>query len=453
VSLSDIGADFVLVDMPVDLYPKIEVVIDSETGELAPKVKSSKRKNRTLRLLLDKEGKALYPHNLFLHSLMAERGLKNTNTHASALLAYNRWLDATNLTYRSLTGEPHEGTPWLFADYLLDDLRVINPETGESDNEDGFALSTARTYMRCIIDFYKWLHREGVLTWSKDCKPFEFIYVRTKKNQNRDIYMLSHIHKNKTIEVQTTTLMKRFPKIQSTPQHKKLKPLTANHKAELEAVLDELDGVKVLMTRLMLKTGLRLDELVSFPDDVVKTPVLDVTKVSIGPANSVRTKYSKQREIEVPWGIMQELYEYKASDERQAALEKAGISIDNDLNQRLHDGGGNTHGRLFVSRKGEPFSANTFQTFFSGIRKRIRKKDPTWYYRVHDLRSTFATYWLIEEQKKRDVLFDFLQGELAVLLGHEDESTTKKYINFMNSHVVLTKHSARKNKQAEEVMR
>jgi len=451
--LSDICKDFVVIDIPVDLFPKIQVFIDSKTGELTPATIKRQRKKCTLRVLLDPDGRALYPHNLFLHSLMSERGLENTKTHATALLAYSRWLNAADHTYRSINSEPSEGAPWLFADYLLDNLRSIAPDTGELVTDEGFALSTARVYIRCIIDFYKWLHRDGILVWTKECKPFEFIYVRAVINQNTDDYMLSHISKGRTIHVQTTNLMKRFPKIQSTAPHKKLKPLTAEHKRELEEVLDKQESVKSLMCRLAIKTGVRLNELVTFPDEQIKAPVTDVCKVSIGPANDCKTKYSKQREIEVPYELMQELYEYKASDERQMALAKAGIGLDKNLKQRAFEEGDEVHGRLFVSQKGKPFSPNTFQTYFSSIRKKLRKKIPTWYYRVHDLRSTFATYWLIEETRKRSVAFDYLLSELSDILGHESTATTQKYIDLMNSHAVLLDHSGRKNKQADETLR
>ncbi len=58
--------------------------------------------------------------------------------------------------------------------------------------------------------------------------------------------------------------------------------------------------------------------------------------------------------------------------------------------------------------------------------------DSNWYYRIHDLRSTFATHWLWQESQKRSVGYDFLMDELAELMGHASTSTTEKYIKFMN---------------------
>ncbi len=56
----------------------------------------------------------------------------------------------------------------------------------------------------------------------------------------------------------------------------------------------------------------------------------------------------------------------------------------------------------------------------------------SWYYRIHDLRSTFATHWLWKESKERGVGYDYLMDELAQLMGHASTSTTEKYIKYMN---------------------
>ncbi len=86
---------------------------------------------------------------------------------------------------------------------------------------------------------------------------------------------------------------------------------------------------------------------------------------------------------------------------------------------------------LFISNKGTPYSGNTLETHFSNLRKQIREVDSSWYYRIHDLRSTFATHWLWLESKNRAVDYDFLMDELATLMGHVSTSTTEKYIKFM----------------------
>ncbi len=87
---------------------------------------------------------------------------------------------------------------------------------------------------------------------------------------------------------------------------------------------------------------------------------------------------------------------------------------------------------LFLSNKGVPYSANTLETHFSNLRKQIHEVDSSWYYRIHDLRSTFATHWLWDKSKERNVSYDYLMGDLAELMGHASTSTTEKYIQYMN---------------------
>lgn len=107
---------------------------------------------------------------------------------------------------------------------------------------------------------------------------------------------------------------------------------------------------------------------------------------------------------------------------------------------------------LFVSSNGLPFNQNTLQSKFSDIRTSIQESYPDWYYRPHDLRSTFATHWLRDEADRRITVFDILIRELAVLMGHESTHTTQKYINFMNDLAAKMEYARRKNRATQEAM-
>ena len=89
----------------------------------------------------------------------------------------------------------------------------------------------------------------------------------------------------------------------------------------------------------------------------------------------------------------------------------------------------------------------------SDIRSLITKKHENWYYRVHDLRSTFATHWLRKHASERNLVFDLLVQELATLMGHESTKETEKYINFMNDRQAKLNFAARKNKVARSALK
>jgi integrase len=75
----------------------------------------------------------------------------------------------------------------------------------------------------------------------------------------------------------------------------------------------------------------------------------------------------------------------------------------------------------------------------------IKEEDASWYYRVHDGRSTFASHWLWKEHKSRGVDYNFLMDELAELMGHANTSTTQKYVIFMDKRDNQLSVAMRKN--------
>lgn len=442
----DIGKDFITAEIEVELFPSYDLI------EGQPVLKENGNPiNVNYKIILDPEGCPVYPQNLYLHYLKT-KGLKNIDTHTQGLLAYTRWLNAVGMEYSDLTKNPQEGAPWKFSEFLISNLKDKQPD-GTIKNPDGFAISTARMMLSVVIRFYKWMHYAGFLTWNKDRKPFditkETITIKDK-NQTR---MLSHLDHEKIFEVESTSLMKMFPKVQSRVAAKKLKPLSIDDKVMFENYLEKdmsktgQDYVKALICKTTLKTGLRLHEVITLPDYVFNMPEDDV-RVVIGAQNDVKTKFGKTRTIVVPYDLALELYEYRLSDQRVESLNKSDITLDKDFEQV----GENSHNRLFVNISGKVFSNNTIQTYLGKVKRDIQKRKPSWNYSYHDLRSTFATYWLYEQAQSRNNVFDFYLGELADLLGHNDVKTTQKYIDFVNAEVIKKEHSKNQNDLANNAM-
>ncbi|MFW1170002.1 tyrosine-type recombinase/integrase, partial [Vibrio parahaemolyticus] len=213
------------------------------------------------------------------------------------------------------------------------------------------------------------------------------------------------------------------PKKENTPAHKKLKPMNPEHKALFNEHVMSLPKSTELIFRLCVEVGLRIDEAIHFPaHDIGKADYSDLDAV---PIKITRTKGSKERTVDIPITLYEELEIYKESHARLKNLNKR-----NELDQSGEEL--DTVDYLFLSNKGTPYSVNTLETHFSNLRKQIREVDSSWYYRIHDLRSTFATHWLWKESKARDVGYDYLMDELAQLMGHASTSTTEKYIKYMN---------------------
>lgn len=475
--------NFKTINIKVSRIPSLSLLPNRESGEMQFVVEpSNTSKQNEVTVIIKPDGTPLYPQNQYLYSLVSD-GHKETKSQAQALLAFQRFMINQGLNYKSLTDKSTEGVLSMFVDHVIDTLKDVNQATGQVlANENGYSISTARQYCRVIINFYKWLHRNGLFFITKDKKPFDFKELLIRLDNEIDNHnLLEHTKsQRKAIQVQTTNLMRRLPKVQSTPAHKKLKPMIEEDKAIFIENLNVNWGNGAnktinLMLRLAIETGLRLSELVTFPASGISYPLNDEATIpfSIGPTNKCKTKYNKQRSIDIPYDLMIELDEYLNSSERKSLLlkgeeiikkqhqekvaadkatyEKLGILeeyIEPELNEKELK-----HGRLFISAVGLPFKKGSFDSYMNRIRKEIQVTHPNWYYRVHDLRSTFATHWLKREATKRGVVFDLLMQELAELMGHESTKETEKYINFMNDNHAKLAIASSKNKIANESLR
>lgn len=437
---SDIYDDYQLLSIEVDTLAKLQISasIDTESGEVthSPYLSPSNLESRLKKtdIIIAPDGTVVYPQSLYLVSkLRGEGKVKDTGSIAKGLLAFTRYLDSTHysqidedgneippeyLTYKTLSRYEEEGAPWRFAEFLLANCNNIEGANGD----EAFSLSTARSYMSAVIGFYKWMQKYGYI--KNDDQNIVTHYTTGTVHQELNQHdMLAHTKSGSNRTYETSNLMKMFPKKENTPAHKKLKPMHPEHKALFNEHVNSLPKATGLIFRLCVEAGLRIDEAIHFPaHDIGKADYSDLDAV---PIKITRTKGSKPRTVDIPIEVYEELEIYKESNARLTNLNKR-----NELVQsgEVLD----TVEYLFISNKRTPYSGNTLETHFSNLRKQILEVDSSWYYRIHDLRSTFATHWLWQESQKRAVGYDFLMDELAELMGHASTSTTEKYIKFMN---------------------
>ncbi|HCG5511567.1 TPA: site-specific integrase [Vibrio parahaemolyticus] len=436
----DVYDDYQLLSVEVDTLAKLKISenTDTESGEVtySPDLSPSNLKSRIKKtdIIVAPDGRVVYPQSLYLVSkLRGEAAVKDTGSIAKGLLAFTRYLDSTHhyqtdeygveipreyLTYKTLSRYEEEGAPWRFAQFLLANCNNIEGANGD----EAFSLSTARSYMSAVIGFYKWMQKNGYI--KNDDQNIVTHYTTGTVHQGLNQHdMLAHTKSGANRTYETSNIMREFPKKENTPAHKKLKPMPPEHKALFNEHVTSLPKATGLIFRLCVEAGLRIDEAIHFPaHDIGKA---DYSHLDVVPIKITRTKGSKPRTVEVPITLYEELEIYKESHARIKNLNKRNelIQSGNELN---------TVEYLFVSNKGIHYSGKTLETHFSNLRKKIRELDSSWYYRIHDLRSTFATHWLWNESQGRNVGYDYLMDELALLMGHASTSTTEKYIKFMN---------------------
>ncbi len=436
---NDIYEDFQLLSIKVDTLANIKIseCVDNDTGEitlnpyLSPSNLPSRHKKTDI--IIAPDGNVVYPQSLYLVSkLRGEAAVKDTKTIAKALLMFTRYLDSTHysqydeddneippeyLTYKTLSKYEEEGAPWRFAEYLLANCRHAN-----SNGDESLALSTARTYMGAVIGFYKWMQKYGYI--KNDEKHVMTHFTEVERFNSVDQHdILAHTKSGMMREYEMSNIMKMFPKAESTPAHKKLKPMTFDHRELFEKYVEQLPKPFPLMFKLIVSSGLRIEEVTHFPaHDIGKN---DYSDLDVVPIRITVTKGGKPRTVEIPVELYEELEQYKESKQRERNLIKRKGLIDSgeELDSTEY---------LFVSNKGKPYAENTLENHFSALRLLIKAEDASWYYRVHDGRSTFASHWLWKEHQSRGVDYNFLMDELAELMGHASTSTTQKYVNFMD---------------------
>ncbi|EAP93699.1 tyrosine-type recombinase/integrase [Vibrio splendidus] len=438
---SDVYDDYRLLSIEVDTLAKLKISesINADSGEVAhsPYLSPSNLQSRLKKtdIIVAPDGSVVYPQSLYLVSkLRGEGAVKDTDSIAKGLLAFTRYLNSTHysqvdddgneippeyLTYKTLTKYEEEGAPWHFKDHLLANCRAKADATGD----EAYSLSTARSYMGAVSSFYKWMQKYGYLKNDDDHVLTHLSKAEAYVGDTNQHDMLAHTKFGTKRVYEISNIMKEFPKNDKTPTYKKLKPMSFDHEELLYQHIDTLPKAVSLMLSLCEESGLRIDEATHFPARNIGDK--DCSELEVVPVHITHTKGSKPRTIEIPIALYEELEQYKESNQRQKNLIRRKELIDPKEER-------DTIEYLFVSNKGRPYTENTLEVHFGVLRKLIRAIEPSWYYRIHDLRSTFATHWLWSESQSRQVTYDYLMDELALLMGHSSTSTTEKYIKFMN---------------------
>ncbi|MFS1912649.1 site-specific integrase [Vibrio sp. 10N.286.48.B7] len=429
---------YVLTTLKCDLYPELKVRVNDD-GEIEPYAPSrSKKKEKELLQIVTAEGKLVYPQNLYL--TIYARKTQSIATRAQALLMFTRWLELTGKSYRDIFADPSDGVGHEFADFLV---RCV---IGEHDEGLKLALSTAKTYMRFVVDFYKWMNREGVLVWSDKVRPFEFTLKRIPRKSNKNVDMLSHTKRNHEIVVQTSSVMNKFPRSANIPAHKKLKPLPEYELGVLDSYLHRTNFPvrNRLMIELGYKGGLRIEEIATLNEGAIYQPSLGEVEceLALKTSSGVDTKNDLSRVTKIPASLMAELYDYKISEERQSVVDQLSTMSK----------GSQFEPRLFLSNQTllGKIKTNTIEGIWSDLRAEIRKDHKTWYYKFHDLRSTFATDFLLTKTRESDLPLDFFFNELKSLLGHSESTDTMVYIDYLKDLKLNKEAALRRNHEAQK---
>lgn len=308
-----------------------------------------------------------------------------------ALYDYFGFLDAHGLRWSDVDRGEEKSLLAAYRDYCLKDMNL--------------ARNTVRQRLHYICEFYDYALREG---WV-DRLPYG---LEDRAVQRRDKGFLAHVD----------TLGNRQAVRDVMPRHHKSLPKFLS-KEQLLALLDATKNPHHrMMIRFALQTGLRREEIATFPLAYVFNP--DVkhgtgrnVMVTLDPRDGtgMKTKGSKQRDIWVSRRLMAQLYRY-------SVLQRGELGSRSSVPQQP----------LFLTQDGLPY-ANHGKHIEVMVRSTAAsvgiKSHP------HMLRHTYATHTLVALQRNRAAHtvepLVFLQRQL----GHQQISTTMIYLHLVNELV------------------
>ncbi len=240
---------------------------------------SGGRQIETVPVLYDEGGNYVVPVNCWLLSLVDSH--KDLSSYSRALRHYWSFLEVEKLPWDEFNMPKNHKPTYRWRNKLKK-----SADSGET------AYSTAAAYVNHVVQFYKWHMLEGGLKIKDESSaPFKFEWVKIARSD-----MLAHI--SRTILVQTTDLRIKVPR-HSESQGKRIRSLNPIQREELKSMIQVLiQGPQemLLMTGLGCKSGLRISEVGTFPDHLIRKPLPGENRieVEIGPHVGVQTKNGKR---------------------------------------------------------------------------------------------------------------------------------------------------------------
>jgi len=325
----------------------------------------------------------------------------------------------------------------------------------EPDPDKRLARTTASAYMGAVIKFYKFHLRDG---YNFPNPPFDHEVITLHFEAGS-----TNIKAYQSKEVHTTDLRLNFSKSKKNEggalpsASRELKPLTINEWKEAENILintrrvvknigGELKSATIpiehcLMFLVGRYSGMRKEEFSSLHKGQVVKP--DLTKANLyigiggqyGSLTKTKDGGNKSRRTIIKSSIMQMLYEYTRSDRYKKRLAKFKMLCEEKRNKGedaffdVEDGIDENKDYLFISQSGKPLftKLTEINTRWNEVRATVeRKTGKKMLATVHNLRPTFGVSLFrgLLRVKPTDEALALVSG----CFGHEDESTTLKYL-------------------------
>lgn len=338
----------------------------------------------------------------------SKRDIKTVLSNMSHIYAYAKWLESESIAWWHFPERESERCLTRFRGAL-----VNARDRGE------LAPSTTSQRMATVIRFYKWLNKNDLISPDRPMWEECFFEIKIKT-----AFGLEH-----TMRVASTDLAIRNRKANSTLHTEDgLLPVSYAAMKEIIALADNCASQEMaLMLRIGFFTGLRLGSISDLKLDSLENassiPNVGWKQLSVGPGARppVATKFSVTGSVLIPEELLNILIDYSISTRR---LKREALATSDNKNL------------LFLTRQGNSYSGDASRAVnveMSRLRSKGKKEGLKVFigFNFHRTRVTFATELM-------KVALKFMPASEAIQFVkeaclHKDESTTMKYIKFIES--------------------
>jgi integrase len=404
--------------------------IDASTGVPSISFDGPGQSLGKLPLLFDKNGSGIGIVNTWLIHLKANLRRKSVNTQAQGLLHYFTFLNDLQMEWDEMPIPIRLRPTYLFRKHLRDAYK-----------SGSLAKSTANSYMRVVINFYKFYLEKNHYF---EHPPFKYEKVRIDPVSSHKFMKASYAY------VDTTDLRLKLPNDTSyygVPR--KLVPLNDNewqtvkkHYSYIKKAISKRSNYEhpVSISRefqiaieLSRFSGLRRKEITTLrtksifnpnSEQINKKYLIHNEGLNLDPRMGIETKNSSVRRAEILTTLMLELHKY---------INTARYINRRDLYIALHPEN-KDNPPLLISQNGHEYSEQTLNARWGELRNAVRKEIPSFNHKFHNLRSTYAVERLKELLNsgiKEGKALDYLQS----VMGHKNRATLLGYLRFCEDNI------------------
>lgn len=346
---------------------------------------------------------------LMLQATQAQKDIATVKSKSASLHAYSKWLEESETDWRAFPAKESHRCLVKYRGYLI-----------QSRKTNIIAPSTTSQRMRVVIQFYRWLRHNSILSPEWPMWRESFINVKTNNAFGLE----------RTFTINTTNLSISNSSTVGEKLEDGLFPVSENDRQRILETARDFCPVEIYLLLMSgFFTGMRIQTLASLTIQTLSNAIQDpaspkLYRLAVGPRapSPVETKNGVTGHVWITKALLDELLTHCYSVGRLLREAKAKPEHRN---------------LVFLTKHGNPYSERTkdrspaLNVAMHNLRRIGREKGISALntFKFHQTRCTFAT-----ELARLAIQAGGAIHAIAIVkdaLLHKDESTTIKYIKFV----------------------